>query len=195
VSLIGKKPGWKDSDTAVFTFTLTPQLPADILGIRPQNTVARTASHQGLPDGNPWIISDGPNLAIRMASNKESCCSHASTPVNAQSPDSLRLVGIVIEAFRGFTLDLKVFSHLGEPVDHVVFSVPESEFSKLTPVAGKEARFLRLLWNGRTRDGSRVGNGVYIFKSAVTLLPAPGTARAPVAASSSRRIGILRSPE
>jgi hypothetical protein len=70
-----------------------------------------------------------------------------------------------------------------------------SEFSKLTPVAGKETRYMRLLWNGRTRDGSRAGNGVYIFKTAITLLPGPGVAKTLVSATTSRRIGILRSPE
>lgn len=173
-----------------------PFLPArDTLGIRPQNTVAHTAGWQSIAPGPQWILSDAPGLRIGGQAGNGSCCTLAPTPVNAQNPDSLRLVGLVIEASHGFSVDIKVFSTLGEAVSQVGFTVSDPEFSKLGPMPGKETRFMRVLWNGRARDGSLAGNGVYIFKTAVTLLPSPGAAIAPVAATSSRRIGILRSPE
>lgn len=173
-----------------------PFLPArDTVVIRPQNTIAHTAAGQSIAPGFQWIISDAPGLLIGRQAGNGSCCTFAPTPVNAQNPDSLRSVGIVIEASHGFSLDLKVFSTLGEAVNRVVLTVPESEFSKLTEVAGGETRYMRVLWNGRARDESPAGNGVYIFKSTVTLLPAPGIATVSVTTTSSRRIGILRSPE
>ena len=164
----------------------------DIVVIRPQNTIAKTVAGQGRPAGPDWIISDAPGLLL---GKNRTCCSIESVPVNAQNPDSLRLVGLFIEASRGFILDLKVFSQLGEFVSQVAFTVPETEFRKLGAGKRKGARFLRLLWNGTTQAGARAGNGVYIFKTAITLLPMPGDAKPPVGATASRRIGILRSPD
>jgi hypothetical protein len=102
-------------------------------------------------------------------------------------------VGLIIEASHGFTLDAKVFSTLGEPVSRVVLTVPESEFTKLTAVEGKETRYMRLLWNGRTREGTRAGNGAYILRTSIGLLPLAQSLGAPDPMTTIRRVGILRS--
>ncbi|GEM_PF-3697927 len=163
----------------------------DILAIEPQNDLGKTVFDPSSAVGPQWIISDAPGLVLGRSGG--SCCSIATAPVNAQSPDSLRLVGFVIEASRGFSLDLKVYSHLGAFVHQVAFTVPESEFLKLSTGKRKGARFLRLLWNGTTRDGTRAGNGVYVFKTAVAFLPVSGEVTPPARATSTRRVGILRS--
>jgi hypothetical protein len=161
------------------------------VGIRPQNTIARTA---GQPNarGAQWILSDAPGLGIGKAGDKGACCLVSGTPVDARNPDSLGLVGLVIEASHGFTVDAKVFSNLGEAVSRVAFTVQENEFNRLTAVEGKQTRYLRLLWNGRTREGTRAGNGVYFLKASIALLPMPGMDAIPGVATSSRRVGILR---
>ena len=165
----------------------------DTMAIRPQGAIANTAGGQYVEPGPQWIISDAPGLMIDKQAGDGSCCALAPTPVNAQNPDSLRLVGIVIEASHGFSLDLRVFSTLGEPVSRVAFTVPESEFPKLTRVAGKETRTMRLLWNGRTRAGSRAGNGAYVLRTSISLLPLAQSPGAPGRSTTDRRIGILRS--
>lgn len=164
---------------------------SNIVGITPQNSVANTSSLP-VPDGHPWIISDAPGLVVQALPGSGPCCRVLAAPVNAQSPDSLRTVGIVLEASREFTLDVKVFSTLGDFVNRVGFTVNRAEFPKLTAVAGKDARSLRLLWNGRTLAGVPVGTGAYVLKTTLTLLPLPGiTAAAPVV-SKLHRVGVMR---
>lgn len=164
--------------------------PGDILAIRPHNAIARADRDPALPGGPAWIVSDAAGLDLGKGGR--ACCSIASVPVDAHNPDSLRLVGFIIEASRGFTLDLKVYSHLGEPVHQVAFAVSDAEFPKLAAGARKGTRLLRLLWSGTTREGTRAGNGVYVFKSVIALSPAPGSGLASAPVKSALRIGILR---
>lgn len=154
--------------------------------IRPHNDIARTGPAQGLPPAGAWILAGADGLGPKA------CCAQATRPLDARSPDSLRLVGLLIEASRGFALDLTVYSHLGEPVHRAALALTDAEHRKLPPGSAQGTRVLRLLWNGMTRDGSRAGNGVYIFKTTVALTPAPGTAQPPPVAKTALRFGILR---
>ncbi len=164
---------------------------ADIAGIVPQNTIAR-APYPPPADVGQWIVSDAPNLAVRVQPGSGLCCRVLSTPADVHSQDSVRTVGIVIEASREFNLDVKVFSTMGEFVNRLAFTVPREEFAKLTPINGKESRYLRLLWNGQALSGSPVGTGAYILKTAITLLPIPGVTESTPTATKLHRVGVLR---
>lgn len=167
---------------------------SNIVGLLPHNEVAHTTPAQGLLDGRQWVISDAPNLTVKLPSGGSACCRVLSLPVNAQNPDSIHMVGIIVEASREFNLDLWVFSNLGQFVNQVAFTVTRSEFLKLSKVPGKDTRFLRLLWNGQAKDGTRAGTGAYIIKTAITLLPVPGITDAPAPTTSTRMVGVLRVP-
>ncbi len=166
----------------------------NILGIQPHNAVARTPATQVSVDGKQWVISEAPGLVVQPTSGGGACCRMISTPLNSANPDSARMVGIIIEASREFTLNLKVYSTLGDFVNSVEFKVPRAEFLKLTPVPGKEARYLRLLWNGLAKDGARAGTGAYIIHTSITLMPLPGLVESGSTSNTVRRVGILRTP-
>ena len=106
---------------------------ANIAGIFPQNTIARTGQIPAA-DGGQWILSDAPSLVVKVQPGSGSCCRVLATPANLLSPDSSRTVGIVIEASREFNLDVKVFSNLGEFVNRLAFTVSREEFPKLSPI-------------------------------------------------------------
>lgn len=164
---------------------------ANIAGILPQNSIARTGPVPAA-DGGQWILSEAPNLVVQVQPGSGICCRVLATPANSLSPDSSRTVGILIEASREFNLDVKVFSHLGEFVNRLAFTVPREEFPKLSPMGGRDARYFRLLWNGQTLNGSPVGTGAYILKTSVTLLPVPGVTDAATTATLIHRVGVLR---
>ncbi len=171
-----------------------PFLPErDTLDVIPQNTVAHTGSGGSPGEGRAWILSDAPGLVPRIAKGLGTGYLIANEPVNARNPDSLRLVGLVIEASHGFTFRLAAFSNLGEAVNQLAFTIPESEFIKLAPIAGKSTRSLRVLWNGRASNGMRAGNGVYVMKATLSLLPTLAEAGPLQSLTWVRRIGILRS--
>lgn len=164
---------------------------ANIARIVAQNPMARNST-QTLNDGRHWIISDAPNLAPRIETRSGPCCRVLTAPVNAQNPDSGRTVGIVIEVSREFTLDVRVFNNLGHFVNRLNITVPRSEFQKLTPLDGKDSRFLRLLWNGQAEDGTLAGTGVYIFMTSLSLLPSPGLTNEKAGVSKTHTVGIVR---
>lgn len=164
---------------------------ANIAGLMPQNSIARTGPNPAA-DGGQWILSDAPNLVVKVAPGSGICCRVLPTPANHLSPDSSRTVGIVIEASREFNLDVKVYSSLGQFVNRLAFTVPREEFSKLSPIGGRDSRYFRLLWNGQALNGSPVGTGAYILKTSVTLLPVPGVTDATTNATLLHRVGVLR---
>jgi hypothetical protein len=167
----------------------------NFVGITPHNDVAKTAFDPGPGDGRQWILSDAPGLVRAPIRNAGACCRVLPGAVNSSNPDSSSAVGIIVEASREFTLDMKVFSNLGQVVNRVSFTVPRSEFLKLTLVPGKDTRYLRLLWNGLSESGECAGTGAYIFKTSITLLPFPGIAQVSGPTQSIRRFGILRGKE
>lgn len=164
---------------------------ANIAQIIAQNPMARNST-QTLNDGRHWIISDAPNLAPQVGAQSGPCCRVLTVPVNAQNPDSARTVGIVLEASREFTADVKVFDNLGHFVNRLSFTVPRSEFMKLAPMAGKDSRYLRLLWSGQSQDGNQAGTGVYIFKTSLNLLPSPGLTNERTGTSKTHTVGVVR---
>lgn len=165
---------------------------SDLVGIKPVNDVARIGVGQDPSGRHQWIISDAPGLQVKSATGNGACCLIMPRPVDSRSRDSLGSVGILVEAPRGFRLDLKVFSNLGQFVNEVTFTVPGPEFSRLTAVPGKETRYLRLLWTGEAASGAHAGNGVYVLKTAIKLLPMPGLSEDPEPAVAVRKVGVLR---
>jgi hypothetical protein len=107
--------------------------------------------------------------------------------------ESARYAGLAIEASRTFAVDVRVFSSLGEAVDRIGFSVPQSEFEKLAPGPSGHSRILRLFWDGRSRNGSPAATGAYIVKTTVRLLPVPGIAEGEEEKTEVVRVGVLRS--
>lgn len=100
-----------------------------------------------------------PHNSVAQVPGAGACCRVLPSPVTLTHSDSSRWVDLIVEASREFSLDVHVFSNLGQFVNSVSFTVPKNEFNKLAPMPGKETRFLRLLWNGLTLEGDRSGTG------------------------------------
>jgi hypothetical protein len=106
--------------------------------------------------------------------------------------DSVRYVGNVIRASRAFKVEVEIYSNLGQFVNKIAFTVPQSEFAKLARDAKGSTRQLRVLWNNRTRSGNPAGTGAYIMKTTVTLLRIPGVAEDEAVSTDFRIVGVLR---
>ena len=166
----------------------------NLVGVLPHNDIAKTVPPTGVLDGRQWVISDAANVLVQVHVGSGSCCKVLPVPMNGKNPDSVHMVGVIVEAAREFTADLKVFSNLGQIVNKISFTVSKAEFLKLSKVPGKDTRFLRLLWTGQAKDGTRAGTGAYVIKTAITLLPVPGITAAPAPTTSTRMVGVLRQP-
>jgi hypothetical protein len=160
------------------------------LNVRPQNGYARSrfapapifspqfvlmapASVQATPEGpmDRWNMSAGPMAPL----------------------DSLRYVGVDIEASRAFTVNVQVFTNLGGFVNQLTFTIGPKEFQKLERGSAGGTRRLRVLWDSRARNGSPVGTGAYVLKTTVTLMRIPGIAEGHTFSKDYRRVGVLRS--
>ena|GEM_PF-1700638 len=142
--------------------------------LAPHNTIAKNKETSSPLGGQHWLITDAPNLIVTTSSPTSACCEIAPGKLDFQNPDSANFVGMVIEASREFQVDMAIFTNLGQFVDKVSLTVTREQFMKLSPIAGKESRGMRLLWKGLTQSGSRAGTGAYIFRTSISLLPVPG---------------------
>jgi len=107
--------------------------------------------------------------------------------------ESNRYAALTVTASRAFAVDMNVFSNLGNFVDRLEFTVGQGEFEKLSVGPAGHTRLLRVLWDGRSREGNPVATGAYIVKTTVRLLPVPGIAEDNAESTEYRRVGILRS--
>jgi hypothetical protein len=107
--------------------------------------------------------------------------------------DSIRHVGLIVEASRAFTVDVRVFSNLGLFVNKLSFSVDQAEFLKLEKSPKGGTRMMKVLWDSRARNGATVGTGAYVIKTTVTLMNIPGIAEDRAVRTDYRRVGVLRS--
>jgi hypothetical protein len=106
--------------------------------------------------------------------------------------DSLRYVGNVIEASRGFKVEIQIYTNLGQFVNKIAFTMPQAEFNKLSKSAKGNTRQLKVLWNNHTAAGNLAGTGAYILKTTVTLLRLPGIAEDEASSTDYRIVGVLR---
>jgi hypothetical protein len=111
-----------------------------------------------------------------------------------ESPADLgRYTGVTVEASRAFTVDLRVFSNLGEFVNKLEFTVGPDDFEKLAKSPDGHSRRLKVLWDSRSPRGAAVATGAYVVKTTVSLLPIPGIAEDKQVRVDYRRVGVLRS--
>ena len=168
-----------------FPFTNAPAA----LYIGPQNDYAR--SPMGPPSVEPqFLLVAVPTL---RPSPKDATDQWRMLPGPMSPQDSLRYVGLSVEASRAFTLDLRIFSNLGAFVNKLTFTVDQIEFQKLEKGARGDTRLLKVLWDSRARNGAMVNSGAYVIKSKVTLMKIPGIAEDNTVRTDFRRVGVLRS--
>lgn len=164
----------------------------NVIAVVPHNDIAKTVLTPVTMTGSQWVISDAPNLVVLPLAGGGVCCEVLPGVLNSTNPDSARFVGLKVEASREFMVEMLVFSNFGQIVNKVSFTVPRSEFIKLTPVTGKQTRAMRLLWKGLSLTGARAGTGAYVFRTTVTLLPVPGITAATHTTTTYRTMGVLR---
>jgi hypothetical protein len=162
------------------------------IGLIPHNTVAHAPQNEDLTNGSQWIIADAPNLKVEIIGKSGTCCEIRSVSTDPKSPDFLHYIGQKVEASREFSVEMAIFTNVGQFVNKVAFTVTRPEFIKLTAVVGKETRYLRLLWKGFSLVGSRAGTGAYILRTTVTLLPVPGLTASTKTTTDYVRMGLIR---
>jgi hypothetical protein len=148
-------------------------------------SVFSSASENQSSGARHWTLVGAPSLALEKQSGD--CCGYV--PVASRN-DSLSHVGIQIEASRGFTVDISVYSNLGDFVDRLVFSVPQSQFERLAPGSKSNTRLLRVLWDNRTESGRLAATGAYVLKTRVSLNPT--AAAAALTRTDYRIVALLR---
>ena len=153
----------------------------------------------GLPgDGKHWLLT-GPGAASVASNDPAQCCAvlNGVDGVNGKDgslsrEDSAKYVGLKVEASRAFRLELRVFSTLGQFVDKLTLTVPQSGFQNLETGSREGWKRLRILWRNRALNGSPVGTGAYVIKSTLTLLKVPGISDVEETRSDVRVIGVIR---
>ncbi|MEO6098648.1 MAG: VWA domain-containing protein [Fibrobacteria bacterium] len=113
-------------------------------------------------------------------------------PALLTAKDSLRYVGNVIQASRAFKCEIQIFTNLGQFVNKIDFTIPQTEFAKLAKSPKGNTRQLRVLWDNRTSSGNLAGTGAYVLKTTVTLLRIPGIAEDEAVSTDYRVVGVLR---
>lgn len=142
--------------------------------------------------GGNWALT-GPGAASVVSEDPVRCCAvlnGVDGPLSRE--DSLKYVGLKVEASRAFRLELRVFSTLGQFVDRLTITVPQSAFQNLEPGSKSGWKRLRILWKNRARNGSPVGTGAYVIKTALTLLKVPGVSEVEETRSDVRVVGVIR---
>lgn len=161
-----------------------------VLEVGRQNELAHT-KYGPIPNFEPqWLLVAPPTV---QASPGDPFDNWRMLPGPMAPQDSLRYVGLSVEASRAFAVDVHVFTNLGQFVNKLTFSVSQAEFQKLEKSSKGSTRLLKVLWDPRSRNGSPVGTGAYIFKTTVTLLKIPGIAEDNAIRTDYRRVGVLRS--
>jgi hypothetical protein len=155
-----------------------------------QNDYARARYASATPYEPQWVLVAPPTLQP-LPGDRFDAWRLLPGPMSPE--DSLRYVGLTVEASRAFTVDVRVFSNLGQFVNKLTFTVPPAEFPKLEKAAGANTRVMKVLWDSRSNNGSQVGTGAYVIKTTVTLLRIPGIAEDNATRVDYRRVGVLRS--
>jgi hypothetical protein len=157
--------------------------------VGPQNDYAR--SRFAPPSFEPqFLLVAPPGL---QPSPMEATDLWRTLPGPMSPEDSLRYLGLTVEASRAFTVDLRIFSNLGAFVNKLTFTVNQAEFQKLGKGAKGGTRLLKVLWDSRSRNGALVNTGAYVIKTTVTLVKIPGIAEDETVRTDYRRVGVLRS--
>lgn len=160
-----------------------------VLKVGPQNGYVR--SRLALPSREPQFLLVAPPTLRPSPMEATDHWRMLAGPM--APPDSLRYVGLTVEASRAFTVDLLIFTNLGAFVNKLAFTVGQAEFRKLDKGAPGGARLLKVLWDTRSRNGAMVGTGAYVIKTTVTLMKIPGIAEDERVRTDYRRVGVLRS--
>ena len=161
--------------------------PLATLGTYTHNDFSRT---QGLTrEPSNWLLVGSP--ALRVAASSGAPSRTLAGPLTLA--DSLRYVGVQVEASRSFQVDIRVYDNLGQFVNKLAFSVPPSEFSKLPAGPDGRTRRLTVLWDNRSENGAPAGTGTYVLKSTITLDRLPGLPGENAGRTEYRRVGVLRS--
>ncbi len=175
-----------DTIRVSYPFKFIPLIPGDLV-VSNHNTVAKPQISEMSNDSHQWTLVGPSNLQVE-SSDATKCCKiidaeHAKTEFSSY-------VGFVLQASRAFSVDVKVFDHLGLYINKLHLKVSQNEFDKLPKGSTKGTSTLSLLWNSRTEDGGFVGTGVYIFKTQMHLEPLAGAKDAD--SSFVRTYGVLR---
>lgn len=160
------------------------------------NPIAKSNS-QGQSPGNiagtplepAWTLVHA-NPQIAFVSEAQNCCGHL-TPAMAAADSSSR-TRINLEASRGFSATIHIFTTTGEFVHRLNLTVPHAEFARLDPGASPGTRRLQIQWNAKSHQGRKVGTGSYILRTRIDLLPDPVGGAAPAQFTDTRIIGVLR---
>jgi hypothetical protein len=160
-----------------------------VLRVANHNTYSTADNSVPLDQRGQWVLVGPPNVKI-TPDGPADCCKL----VPSLTPeDSAKYVGIKVTASRSFRVDIKVYDNMGQFVNKVAFSVPQSEFANLEREGTTGGnRSLRVLWDNRTEDGALAGTGAYIFKTTVTLNKIPGVAEDQVERTEHRLVGVVR---
>ncbi len=159
-----------------------------ILSFSPLNSIAKPKTQASSVVNEHWTLLN-PNVLEIQTLGKGKCCNTRTQPFTAE--DSLEYVGLNLEMSREFSLEIKVYDHLGLFVDKVHLKVPRSEFLKLPVGHTLGSKAFRLLWNNRAENGNLAGTGVYIFKVQIYLEPLAGAV--PASLDFVYRWGVIRS--
>ncbi len=188
-------------DSIVVTF-VSPENPLDrvrkafpyadvatVLNVGGQNDYAR-AKRTAAPAYDPQWLLVAP-AAVQASPNDP--LDHWRLQDGPMAPeDSLRYVGLTVEASRAFRVEVRIFSNHGEFVNKVAFAISQAEFMKLEKSAQGDTRRLKVLWDGRSRNGDQAATGAYVIKTTVTLINIPGIAEDNTVRTDYRRVGVLR---
>jgi hypothetical protein len=163
---------------------------ATVVRLGAQNDYARAKYLPTSPFEPQWLIVAPPTVVATPGDKSD----HWRIQSGPMSPiDSLRYVGLTVEASRAFRVDIHVFSNLGQLANKLAFTISEAEFLKLDKAPGGHSRVLKVLWDSRGQSGRPVGTGAYVIKTQVTLLKFPGIAEDDAVRVDYRRVGVLRS--
>lgn len=143
---------------------------------------ASTASN-----ANQWVLVTGANIGVNLLPGYNS--TFKIWPGNMTGEDSLRFVGVRIDATREFDVEVKVFTNTGVLVNKTGFSLDSTNFKSLPLGRAPRTRTMKVLWPNRSSDGQLAGTGGYVIKTNVTL---HGRNNPDIIATDVRRTGLLR---
>ncbi len=160
-----------------------------VVNLAGQNDYAR-ARHLPMNPYEPQFLLVAP--AGLRAAPTEATDQWTLAPGPMAPVDSLRYVGLTVEASRAFAVDIYIYSNMGEFVNKLQFMVGADEFLKLEKSPKSNTRTMKVLWDSRSHYGNPVATGAYVVKTTVSLLKIPGIAEDRAVKVDYRRVGVLR---